>query len=229
MRTFDRALSDGRSIRVRMTERSDGDFSITSDPTELESRRRGIVDRPWVWLDQVHGDRCVAVDALGLVGAIGAQADAAVARSTDCALSVQTADCVPVALWTEGGTIAAVHIGWRGLERGVLAAAIDAVRADDDRPVCAFIGPSIGPECYAFGEDELDRLVADLGPSLRSVTRDGRPALDVRAGVRSQLARLRVEVAGEDDTCTACDARFHSHRARAESERQAMVIWIEDT
>lgn len=228
VRSFDRALSDGRSIRVRTTDRSDGDFAVTSPPGALEARRRAIVDRPWVWLNQVHGDRCVSVDLVGMDGAIGASADASTTASSACALSIQTADCVPIALWTDDGVIGAAHVGWRGLEAGVLDGAVDSLRTAT-ATIHAFIGPSIGPECYEFGMADLDRLAARYGSGVRSTTIDGRPALDVRVGVRCELERLAVVIDAEDDSCTACDDRYFSHRGAGDDGRQAMVIWIEES
>lgn len=229
MRSFDRALVDGRSIRVRTTDRSDGDFAVTVATVDIDQRRRRIVDRPWVWLDQVHGARCIGVDEIGPRNAIGAQADAAFTAAEECALSVQTADCVPVALWTDAGVIAAVHAGWRGLAAGVVESAVSALRSVGQAEVHAFMGPSIGPECYEFGVEEIGSLVDRFGPSVRSVTTTGRPALDVRAGVRAELARLGVDLVAADETCTACDDRLFSHRARADAGRQAMVVWIESS
>ncbi len=229
MRFFDRALVNGRSIRVRSTEQIDGDFSIGGAGAELEARRRSVVDRPWVWLTQVHGDVCVDVDVVGREPACGTSADASVTSRTDLALSIQTADCIPIALWSDDGVIAAVHAGWRGLEAGVINAAVNSLRTHTSAPLHAFIGPSIGPECYEFGVEDLNRLEQRFGPAIRAVTDDGRPALDVRAGVRLELSRNDVALDVDDDACTACADGFFSHRARAQTARHATVIWIEES
>ena len=229
MRFFDRALVNGRSIRVRSTERIDGDFDIGAVGADLESRRRSVVDRPWVWLTQVHGNVCVDVDAVGRVHACGTSADASVTSRTDLALSIQTADCIPIAMWSDDGVIAAAHAGWRGLESDVIGAAVSSLRSRTSAPLHAFLGPSIGPECYEFGTEDLDRLEQRFGPGVRAVTNDDRPALDVRAGVRFELLRTDVALDFDDDACTACSEGFFSHRARAESARQATVIWIEES
>ena len=39
-----------------------GTYVHTVSP-EVEARRRAVVDLPWTWLRQVHGDRVVRVDA----------------------------------------------------------------------------------------------------------------------------------------------------------------------
>lgn len=229
MRFFDRALVNGRSIRVRSTEDIDGDFAIGAAGADLEARRRSVVDRPWVWLTQEHGAVCVDVDVVGLERACGASADASVTSRTDLALSIQTADCIPIVLWSDDGVIAAVHAGWRGLEAGVIDVAVNSLRSHTSAPLHAFVGPSIGPECYEFGAEDLSRLEQRFGPEVRAVTNDGRPALNVRAGVRIELLRNDVALDVDDDSCTSCAGGFFSHRARAESARQATVIWIEES
>ena len=229
MRFFDRALVNGRSIRVRSTEKIDGDFALGDADHELEDRRRSVIDRPWVWLTQVHGNGCVDVDVVGLENARGAPADSSVTTRSDLALSIQTADCVPIALWSLDGVIAAVHAGWRGLEVGVIEMATRSMRTQSSAPLHAFVGPSIGHECYEFGADDLDRLRARFGPAIGGTTSDGRPALNVRAGVISELLRNDVVIDVDDDVCTACAGGFFSHRARADIARHATVIWIEES
>ena len=68
-------------------------------------------------------------------------------------------------------------------------------------------------------------MAASVGPAVRARTAEGRPALDLVAGVRAALARTgvgRVDVVG---TCTACSPGYWSLRARREQQRQAMVVW----
>lgn len=228
MRFVDRALSNGRSIRVRSTERSDGDFAIGGEDLSLDARRRSLCDRPWVWLHQVHGASCLDVDEFGVDAATGAAADALVTSSAAVALCVQTADCLPMVLWSDDGVIAAAHVGWRGLEAGVIEAALVALRNHTSSQVHAFLGPSIGPECYEFGVDERHRLAQRFGDSVIGTTATGAPAIDVRSAVRSELKHHSVQVDVDDDRCTSCDGAFFSHRARRDSERQTTVVWIEE-
>ncbi len=228
MRTFDRALRDGRSIRVCTTDRTDGDFAIGRVGPELDARRGRIVDRPWIWMAQVHGAICLDLDAADVTPAtVGMAADAAVTSSDAVAICVQTADCLPVVLWSDDGLIAAVHVGWRGLEAGVLDAATHVMGRRTRAPIHAFLGPSIGPECYEFGEVDGRRLVQRFGPSIMGTTESGALALDVRSAARSELVGRGVLIEIDDARCTACTDDFFSHRARNEDGRQTTVAWIE--
>jgi YfiH family protein len=189
---------------------------------QVRARRRSVLDVPWSWVRQVHGDGVVEVDRVG--GGAGEVGDALVAVKPGPALAILTADCAPIALAGDNGVYAAVHAGWRGLQAGVIARAVDRLRARGATAIVAALGPCIHAECYAFSPDDLDLVAAQLGDAARGVTADGGPALDVPAAVRAALASLDVEVAHDADVCTACAPGYFSFRARGEAQRQAMIV-----
>jgi YfiH family protein len=185
---------------------------------EIEARRRAVLDRPWSWNRQVHGNAVAVVDGPG--DQAGAVADASVTRHPGAALSVLTADCAPIAIASGDGGVAVVHAGWRGIVAGVIDAAAAALGG---RQLVAALGPCIHAECYEFGPDDLRQF----DPAARSTTADGNPALDLPGAVRHALARLGVDVVYDADTCTACAAAaYFSFRARGEVQRQAVVAWL---
>lgn len=217
-----------RRAQVVVTTKADGDLAVGLPASVLDPRRRRIVDRPWVWLRQVHG--AVVLDADD-PSTVGAEADGLVGRADHVALAVHTADCVPLALiGRTKGSVGVVHAGWRGLRAGVVDEAVRQLRARGEQTITAYVGPCISAAHYEFGEAELAGLVDVLGPTVRSRTTDGRPALDCRAAARASLARAGVDDIELDASCTAAEsARFYSHRARGESGRQALVVWCETT
>ncbi|MEY2566494.1 MAG: purine-nucleoside/S-methyl-5-thioadenosine phosphorylase / adenosine deaminase [Actinomycetota bacterium] len=189
----------------------------------MATRRRAVLDRPWSWLRQVHGDRVVVVREPG--GGAGDVGDALVSSEGGVALAVLTADCAPVALVSDEGVIAAVHAGWRGLMAGVIERAVDAMHGLGATEVQAALGPCIHAECYEFSEHDLDAVANLLGDGTRGVTADGRPALDVPAAVRASLDRAGVTLVHDENVCTSCSVEHYSHRARGDRERQAVVVW----
>lgn len=72
-------------------------------------------------------------------------------------LGIQTADCVPVLVAdTRKHVVAAFHAGWRGTLSRIVEHGIGTMRLRyGSRPqdLVAAIGPSIGPCCYAVGEE----------------------------------------------------------------------------
>ncbi|MEO6988387.1 MAG: polyphenol oxidase family protein [Aquihabitans sp.] len=185
-------------------------------------RRRAVCDAPWTWVRQVHGANVVVATEPGQHA--GAVADAVVTATPGVVVAVHTADCAPV--FFEGdGAIGVAHAGWRGLVAGVLEATVEAMADLGHRPRSARLGPCIRTRCYEFGRPELEQVAAAYGPSVRGETAWGTPALDLAAGVRAACERLDITV---DDTgiCTACSPQHWSHRARADTGRQALVAWI---
>ena len=211
---------DGTVVEVAITERADGDFHI--DSPDVADRRARVMPGDWSVVRQVHGAVIVAADP-----AHAPEADAVYTAEPDRPIAVQGADCAPVALFGPEGPIAVAHVGWRGLEAGVLDAAVDKLRAAGAAPTTALVGPLIGPECYEFGAEDLERLTTTIGSEVRSTTTTGTPALDVGAGIRRVLASRHglddVHMLGE---CTACAGGGWSHRARREPQRHAMAARI---
>ncbi|GAA3761482.1 peptidoglycan editing factor PgeF [Terriglobus aquaticus] len=72
-------------------------------------------------------------------------------------LTVQAADCTPVLLFDPvRGAIAAIHAGWRGTLARIVERAVGTMRlryGSDPADVLAAIGPSVGPDSYAVGEE----------------------------------------------------------------------------
>lgn len=192
------------------------------DPA-VEAVRRAVIDAPWTWLRQVHGNRVVEV--LGPGDCAGERADGAVTAAAGCVLAVLAADCPPVALASPEGVIGAVHAGWRGVVAGVLEEAVSRMRALGATDVEAALGPCIHPSCYEFGVDDLDRVAARLGDSVRATTADGRPALDLPAAVHAALVSAGVTRVSDTGVCTACSGVHFSHRARRDTGRQALAVW----
>ena len=203
------------------TDRSHGDLAV--DSAGVDDRRARVAPAPWTWLRQVHGATVVDVDAPG--GCAGTTADAAVPAAPGCVLSVQVADCAPVALLADG-VVGVAHAGWRGVAAGVLPAAVERMRRLGATDVRAVVGPCIHAECYEFGGADLDALADRFGGAVRAETAAGAPALDLVAAVRSSLADGDVRDVEVVDVCTACSPDHWSFRAAGAPERQAVVVWM---
>ena len=142
-------------------------------------------------------------------------------------IAVHAADCAPIALVDDVGAIAVVHAGWRGLS---------AVSCPQQLTLCAnwaptspraVLGPCIRPNDYEFGTGDLDAVAAVLGPTVRSSTASGTPALDLPAAVRAALAASGVTDVTDTGWSTGDDERWFSHRARRDTGRHALVAWLE--
>jgi YfiH family protein len=188
---------------------------------------RGVAMRPDLLRPaQVHGTRVVS--AAECRADPSPEADAVLSGEPGVPVGVVTADCVPLLLAARSGrVVAAVHAGWRGLARGVVAQGVDALRRSlldrgIDEPLLAALGPHIGPCCYEVDAPVLDALSArfgGLGAAVRPV-RAGHALIDLGSLVARDLEHggvLARHIARLPDGCTRCQPeRFHSYRRDGE-------------
>jgi YfiH family protein len=168
---------------------------------------------------QVHGATVHRVRGNGQIAApADVEADGQATTLHAVGVMVLTADCLPVALGTNGA-VAMVHAGWRGLAAGVLEEGVCALRElGDEGDIHAVIGPGAGPCCYEVGEE----VHAAFGGAHRT----GRH-VDLKTLARDRLHALGVAEVQDVDTCTICDERFFSYRREhALAGRQAGVAWL---
>jgi copper oxidase (laccase) domain-containing protein len=69
--------------------------------------------------------------------------------------------------------------------------------------------------------------VAFALPGSASITRTGRPGLDLRAGLVRRLRAAGVAGVVVDPRCTFEDPQLFSHRRGAPTGRQAGLIWLD--
>lgn len=208
-------------VSIVSTTTEQGDFAVSGPQEDLITRRRAVVDLPWTWLRQVHGNDVVVVERPG-AGA-GETADAVVTDVPGAAIAVTTADCSPVVL--VGSTAVGVaHAGWKGLLAGVIEATASALGDLGARPVATVLGPCIQPAAYEFGADDLAAMVDRFGPSVEGTTVSSTPALDMANAVAAACVESGWP-APPRPACTS-DGDFFSHRTRGDAGRQTTVAWI---
>jgi len=175
---------------------------------------------PLAWARQVHS----AVALPARPGACG-EGDALYTAAAGLALSVATADCVPVVIAGPAG-LAAVHAGWRGIAGGVVQAALAEMQGQPDQWT-AWVGPAIGVCCYEVGEDVAERVVTASGAEIATSGPAGRPHLDLPGAVRRQLEKAGVGEVIVLPRCTRCDAdRLWSYRREGKrAGRNLAFIW----
>jgi len=159
------------------------------------------------WLRQVHGAAVVETLEEGVCG----EGDALVAGRPGLALTVVTADCVPVLLAARG-RVAAVHAGWRGVVAGVVPAALAGLPGSPAERV-AWLGPAIGPCCFEVEERVAGEIAEATTPDAVVPQPGGRrPHVDLWRAVAGQLAGGVGEIR-RLGLCTRCESeRLHSYR-----------------
>lgn len=230
--------SVGCLVTTRRGGVSQGAFSslnlgdhVGDDPKAVAANRdivgRSIGARP-VWLNQVHGTR--VVDEAERCRDDGPpEADAACTRRAGAACTVMTADCLPVLLCDDAGTVvAAAHAGWRGLLAGVLETTVAAMDVPG-KNLMAWLGPAIGPQAFEVGDEVRAAFVAaasEAAPAFQPVA-GGKWFADIYLLARLRLKEQGVERVFGGDFCTVTEAdRFFSYRRDGQTGRMASMIWL---
>ncbi|HEY7145221.1 MAG TPA: peptidoglycan editing factor PgeF [Streptosporangiaceae bacterium] len=191
---------------------------------ELLRQRCGPASQPVSWLRQVHGTTVREAPAAGPEQ----EADAQFTSEPGLPLGVLAADCAIVLAADSGArVIGAAHAGRAGLMAGVvpgLLAAMAGAGAVRSR-ISVAVGPVICGACYevpAGLRAEADRAVPGSGCTTRRAT----PGIDIRAGLRAQLAAAGVAGVTFDHRCTAESPELYSYRRDGTTGRFAGVIWL---
>lgn len=180
---------------------------------------------------QVHGDGIQAVrEGKGPFGTEHGRAvlegDGLTTDMPGMVLGVQVADCVPVLLAdVRRRVVGAFHAGWRGTRARIVEKGIARMGEEygtEPGDLVGAVGPSIGPCCYAVGEEVRSEFVKEFGYGAELFQRrGGEMFLNLWAANRRQMLdagvpTAAVTVLGECSACARDDAgqrKYFSHRA----------------
>ncbi len=204
---------------------------VGDDPKAVAANRsivgRSVGAQP-VWLKQVHGTRVVDA-AEQWWHDLPPEGDAACTRRTGVACTVMTADCLPVLLCDDAGTVvAAAHAGWRGLLAGVLETTV-AVMGVPGTSLMAWLGPAIGPQAFEVGEEVRAAFVAAAPEATQAFhgVAGGKWLADIYLLARLRLKGQGVERVFGGNFCTVTEQdRFFSYRRDGQTGRMASMIWL---
>ena len=215
-------------IRAFTTTRAVGSFSSASDEPVKTVMRRWDSLRATAAADgagrlatatQVHGD--TVIDHVpGWQGWLRApQADGHIAAERGTAVAVTIADCVPIFLAHPGGTVAALHSGWRGTAARIVERALARLRERGLKlaELRMHLGPAICGRCYEVSPEVVQKLTG------KSVERP--QPVDLRAIIAGHARAQGVQAITTSDSCTRChNDRFFSHRAGDPGRQVAMIL-----
>lgn len=179
---------------------------------------------PIAYMRQVHSDRIVYAYEPGCYE----EADGIFTDLDDLWLAVSTADCAPVLLSCPHG-VAAVHCGWRGLEKGILPKMIDTLMREFNVTavdISMHIGPCISQENYEVEESFTD--IFDK-KHFKPSSKKGKVLMDLRSIAIEQAREAGIPAANIQDSglCTfEEDELFHSYRRNKKEGKDSYNIQL---
>ena len=175
-----------------------------------------------VWLQQTHSVDVVCTDQLER----SPVADASYTAKSNIVCTVLTADCLPVLLCDQQGTmIAAIHGGWRGLLNGIIENTVCKMLATG---LIAWLGPAIGAQSFEVGDDVRVAFIkksAQFSSAFKNHA-PGKYLADIYQIARILLNNAGVQQIYGGQYCTVTDKdRFFSYRRDGQTGRMATMIW----
>jgi len=165
------------------------------------------------------------------------QADGLITDIPGLALTIFSADCIPILLYDPvRRVIAAVHAGWMGTSLGIAARAVEQMTScygSAGTDILAAIGPGISACCFETHEDVPNVITEAMGAAALTyiqATEAGKYKVDLK-GLSARWLRksgLLSEHILVDCECTRCHPeKYWSHRAHRELRgSQAAMIQL---
>ncbi len=209
------------------TERSDGDWHISKRTVarvaDFIAQKHGQRPQAVVWATQIHSDHVIEVRS---ATELGSEGDGLFTKQPGIALTVQTADCVPVFV-NAGSVVGLAHAGMAGTVKEIapkLVATI-AKRYDiDPATMQVEIGPHICAKCYTISPNNHN-LLADY-PAAKSfmLTRGNQQYFAMADMLQQQLHRAGVRQITSDPRCTHHDKMFSSRHGHDERHLSYIML-----
>jgi purine-nucleoside/S-methyl-5'-thioadenosine phosphorylase / adenosine deaminase len=211
-------VSEGPYASLNLGRKSGDDVAHVDENRRLVCEAIGADLERLALNFQVHSDRVLRAAP----GRRGEHADGLWTDEPGLPVLAMSADCLPVVIARTGDepAVAVIHVGWRGLLAGIVAAGAHAL---GDGTLAAAIGPGIGPCCYEVGEEVAAPFRDRFG---EDVVSEGR--LDLWASAERALRDAGVQRVDRFDRCTACEPEtFFSHRRDAgRTGRQGVIAYV---
>lgn len=185
----------------------------------------GIRESRLARLQQIHGGKAVKIDAKTDISAEIAGADAAVTDVKGIALSVRTADCLPVFFYDqEHGAIGLAHAGWRGTKERISPATVEMMRSaykSDPSKLIVGFGPALRQCCYEVKSEFLVHFPDSV------VKMAHKHYFDIAGENAEQLLSAGVGSKNMYDCgiCTSCrSAEFFSYRKEKDAAGRMLSV-----
>jgi len=129
---------------------------------DIVSKKIGFNSENLHTMNQTHSNKVVVInDSNKHIQRINA--DALVTNQKNIAISVLTADCVPILIYDEvNQIIGSIHAGWKGALNGIIENTLDQIiKISKNAKINVAIGPCIGVNNYEVGQEFYAKFVRD--------------------------------------------------------------------
>ncbi|MEK7287613.1 MAG: laccase domain-containing protein [Elusimicrobiota bacterium] len=196
--------------RTRLARRLDIDASHLALSYQAHEKEIHIMKRP----EDVPLNRVGGIDGW------------AAGKASGVSLGIFGADCLPLFLISLDRPIGALlHVGWRGLDRGIVENGVRVLESVFNVPaarLAGLAGPHIRNCCYEVGEDVALRFPVEW-----TDCREGKKFLSLDRGVCAKLRQSGVDWVMSSADCTRCSdpSLFFSYRRQDKGSQLALLMF----
>ena len=128
----------------------------------IVSEKIGISKNNLFSMNQTHSNKVVTIDENNR-NIQRISADALITKIKNIAISVLTADCVPILIYEEvNHVVACVHAGWRGAVNGIIRNTLnEIVNKSKNNKIYVAVGPCIGVKNYEVGKEFYGEFIKE--------------------------------------------------------------------
>ena len=210
-------VSEGNYTSLNLGDHVGDSLQSVAKNREIISEKFGATQ----YMKQVHGNRVAVIEE---VTDEVPTADALITGIPGITLAVMVADCIPLILSSKH-SVAAVHVGRKGLVNRVAEKTIEIMREISDQEITATLGPAICGKCYEVSQEIFDEVVASH-PTAATRTSANTPSLDLVAGLITDLKSLGIKSIYNQSRCTVESDDLFSYRRSAITGRQSGLVWL---
>ncbi|MGB9667771.1 MAG: peptidoglycan editing factor PgeF [Thermosulfidibacteraceae bacterium] len=171
------------------------------------------------YLTQIHSEKVKFVENPGWQG----WGDGLITTKELLALTIFVADCTPLIIFDEKGTIVAnLHCGWKSVKYRIIENAIERIRMYTREKLLALIGPSARECCYEVDNEFIEHFKNYLKAFK---IRQEKIYFSLIEVIEEILETLGVEIIYKSEICTICTKNFFSYRRTKGKERQISIVY----
>ena len=198
--------------------------NISPEKSQIQKVFTKFEDIPIQYMDQVHGNKLEII--LSHSSLPIDETDSLFSSTSNLALGVLTADCLPIALSKKDGSeFAMLHAGWKGLLSGVIESTLTSfTKGCSD--VSAWIGPSISQKNYEVGNDLYESFVNKDDESESNFKEKGydKWLFSLHGEANRILEKYNINV-DLSSVCTFESESLFSYRRDHTENRILSIIW----
>tara|TARA_B100000780_G_C21119367_1_gene453280 strand:+ start:2440 stop:3204 length:765 start_codon:yes stop_codon:yes gene_type:complete len=182
----------------------------------IVSKKIGIQPSNLFLMNQTHSNNVVVIDEENK-NIQRINSDALITKLKGIAISVLTADCVPILIYEEvNQIIACIHSGWKGTINGIIENTFNKIISmGKNNKIYVAVGPCIGVENYEVGKEFYNEFIKEakdneifFSPSIKN-----KFFFNLRECVNSKIKKFNIESVENIDLDTFSEKeKFFSFR-----------------